>query len=367
MNIELIEEKVMTFFSRIQKDFLKKNKKKISLYGEIPNRSLAFSGNELNKIVWYKRDSFSLPPVIDFVFILEEINSYNNIKPIEYICYLIRYKGTDSLLYNLKKNNLASNLDCGNIGSFKHFSQLGITVTLTNKGTFEFQKIIEIVFTYIEYMKANLNKTISEAIYDDISKIFFKDFNFLQKNEKVKISENLNTLSINMFDYQPILFVSHDNLMTKYDASVLTKFMKSISHANSLVIIGTYKMNENLQNFFGDSSIIKEKFFRTQYSRIDFPMDINKKIEENLNKNNYLFSLRKVNEFITKLNEPVSCVEPKDKYEGQLGKFINLENTTNEKKINCENERNKIEPDLIYSKNKINLWYKVIELNLIKL
>ncbi len=360
MNIELIEEKVITFFSMIQKDFLKKHKNKLSLYGEIPNRSLAFTDRELNQIVWYKRDSYSLPPVIDFVFILDEINSFNNIKPIDYICYIIRYKGTDSLLYNLKKNNLASNLDCGSIASFKHFSQLGITITLTNNGSIEFERVIETVFTYIEYMKANLNEIIREDIYDDLSNIFSKDFNFCQKNEKLKSSEYLNTLSVNMFDYEPSFYVSNDNLITKYDAFVLTKFMKSISQANSLVIIGTYKMNENLQNFFGNSSIIKEKYFQTEYSRVNFPIDINKKIEENLLKKNNFFAFRKLNEFITKLNEQVICNESKDKFEGQLGNFINLENTYNEKKINCTNEINKIKPSLIYSKNKITLWYKVI-------
>jgi len=348
----------MAIFSLIKKDFLKKNKNYHSLYGEIPNRSLAFTDRELSQIVWYKRDSFSLPPVMDFVFILDEIHSHNDIKPLEYLGYLIRYKGRDSLLYNLKKNNLASNIDCGNIGSFKHFSQFAISVTLTNRGTKEFQNVIETVFTYIEHMKANIKDTINENIYMDISNIFSKDFNFWQKNEKLKLSEYLNTLSINMFDYKAKSFVSNDNLMTKFDSEILTKFIKNISQANSLVIIGTYKMNGNLKNFFGKTPIVKEKYFKTEYSRIEFPKDFNKKIEGNLIKKNNSFALRRINKYITSLNELVTCVEPKKKFEGQLGNFIKLDEKE-EKKINCANERNKIEPTLIYSKNNINFWYKV--------
>lgn len=342
----------------IKKDFLKRNKNYRSLYGEIPNRSLAFTDRELSQIIWYKRDSFALPPVMDFVFILDEINSYNNIKPLEYIGYLIRFKGRDSLLYNLKKNNLASNIDCGNIGSFKHFSQFAISVTLTNKGTKEFQSVIDTVFTYIEYLKVNIKETINEDIYKDISNIFSKDFNFWQKNEKLKLSEYLNTLSINMFDYKAKLFVSHDNLMNQYDFEVISKFLKNISITNSLVIIGTYKMNNNLTKFFGKSPIVKEKFFKTEYSRTNFPKDFSKKISGNLLKMNKSFALRRVNKYITTLNELVQCVEPKEEFIGQVGNFIKLVET-NEKKVNCANERNKIEPTLIYSRNKINLWYKV--------
>ena len=348
----------MAIFSLINKDYLEKNKNIRSLYGEIPNRSIPFTERDLSQIVWYKRNSFSLPPVIDFLFVLDEINSSNDTKPLEYLGYLFKYKGPDSLLYNLKKNNLASNVDCGNIGSFKQFSQFIISITLTNKGTIEFQNVIELVFTYIEFLKTNLTEAINEDIYNDLLNISANDFNFWQKNEKLKLSEYLNTLSINMFDYKPELFVSHDNLMIKFDSNILTNFLKKISISNSLVIIGTYKMNNNLKNFFEQSPKKKEKFFQTDYTHREFPNDFKQKIEENLIKYKNSFAIRKKNTYITSLKELVSCEEPKDKFEGQLGNFIKIVNS-NEKIIKCSDERNKIEPTLIYSKNKINLWYKV--------
>ena len=73
--------------------------------------------------------------------------------------------------------------------------------------------------------------------------------------------------------------------------------------------------------------------------------------------------MRKLNTYITTLKDLVTCEEPKEMFEGLLGNFIKLDNT-NEKIINCANERNIIEPTLIYSKNKINLWYKVIKIQL---
>jgi hypothetical protein len=166
-----------------------------------------------------------------------------------------------------------------------------------------------------------------------------------------------------MFDYKPQLFVSHDNLMVKFDSDILTKFLKNLSQKNSLVIIGTYKMNNNIKNFFENSPIKKEKFFQTEYTQKEFKKDFHKKIEENLIKQKNSFAMRKLNTYITTLKDLVTCEEPKEKFEGLLGNFIKLDNT-NEKIINCANERNIIEPTLIYSKNKINLWYKVIKIQL---
>ena len=168
-----------------------------------------------------------------------------------------------------------------------------------------------------------------------------------------------------MFDYNAKNFASYDNLMTEFNPAVITKYLNSISMENSLVIIGTYKMNSNLKDFFGKSPVIKEKYFKTEFAHTGFPKDFQKKIEGNLLEQKKYFSVRRINKYITSLNELESCVEPKEEFEGQLGNFIKLEET-NEKKINCANERNKIAPTLIYSKNKINLWYKVNLFILIK-
>jgi len=325
-------------------------------YGEIPNRSEAFTDKELNQIIWYKRDSHSLPPILDFVFILDEINTKNSIKPLEYISYLIKYKGKNSLLHNLKKHNFASNIDCGVIASYKHFSQFAISVTLTNKGAKEFKSIIEEVFLFIEFIKNNSKVSINNTIYKDLSNILANNFNFWQKNEKLKLSEYMNNLSINMFDYPYKNFVSHDNIMQNFNETVINEYLNNLTPLNSLVIIGTYKMNSNLQKFFGEKNkILKDKYFGTEYTHIKMPKEFHTKINEKLDNSQHTFELRRENKYITKLKDLEMCVEKPKDYNTQSG-FIRL---NKEKEFDCEKEKTKLAPKLIYNKNKINLWFKV--------
>lgn len=359
LNIELLESKVSDIFSKIRSEEAEEKKEK-PRYGEIPNRSEAFTDKELNQIIWYKRDSHSLPPVLDFIFILDEINTKNSIKPLEYISYILKFKGKNSLLHNLKKLNLASNIDCGVIASYKHFSKFAISVTLTHKGGKEFEKAIEQVFLYLEFLKLNTKESINQELYNDLSNIYSKNFNFWQKNEKLKLSEYLNSISINMFDYDNKFFVSNDNLMHNFNSTVINTYLNNLNTLNSLVVIGTYKMNSNLQKFFGKNKILKDKFFGTEYVHRKFPKEFENKITENIDKTQFSFSFRKENKYITKLNNLETCVEKEKDANIENGFIVSLnDNKKKEKEYDCIVERNKLAPKLVYNKHKINLWYKV--------
>lgn len=73
--------------------------------------------------------------------------------PLEYFSHLVGHEGENSLLSYLKQEDYAMSLSCGSDHEMDCFSEFKITVVLTKKGLANYNKVLDIIFKYLQRLK----------------------------------------------------------------------------------------------------------------------------------------------------------------------------------------------------------------------
>jgi secreted Zn-dependent insulinase-like peptidase len=382
MNIESLESLVNSYFNDIRIDSVDEKQK--DRYGEVANEAKAYTFDQLGQIVWYQKKPAHLTPTLDFIFVLDEVMSKSNVKPHDFITYILKYSGQGSLIHSLKKKNYAVKIDVGTIASFRTFSQLAISVYLTNKGLDNTQAVIDTTFSYLNLLRAKPSKFITNSIFDELKSIEENTFNFKAREES--LSKFLTGISISMFDFSLKESLRNENFYKSFNATVIEGYVKALIPANVIIIVGSNKLNPNVKPLVSDNNQIQfldnaqarksNKMRNTNHFRnfknhistnSDFKREqhfnilyLNKKMSKeqinNLNNISQNLTIRGDNIYVSRDLNLVSCYGAGDKKE--LHKFLekNRFNVTSKKK--CEKEKAEIIPKLIKNNRKIKIWYK---------
>lgn len=176
-NIEMdaLQELVTKYFSDIRLDTLQREPE--LRYGEINTKENPFYKENLGKVVWYKKLSSSIN--LDFIFIMDEVNSKYKTKPYNYVSYMLRYSAEKSFVNYLKSLKWATKLDAGIINSFTSFSEFAITISLTEEGLKNVDVIIDMLFGYLGMLR---NKGVNSEIYKEIATINENRFRYFDIN-----------------------------------------------------------------------------------------------------------------------------------------------------------------------------------------
>jgi insulysin len=329
VEIDSLQEVVTKYFSDIRLDTLQREPE--MKYGEINTKESAFNKENLGKIVFFKKLSSSIS--LDFIFIMEELNSKYKTKPYDYISYMIKYSAENSFVNYLKKLKWVTSMNAGIINSFTSFSEYAITLTLTEEGFKNVDTIIELVYGYLAMIR---NKGVSPSIYKEISTIYENNFRFMQKQSDY--GKYMSNLASNMFDYEYKDILFGDYCHTNYNETMIMSFMDGLVVENSLIFIGSPSMpNEAIKDkFFKNSTNKTEKWYGTLYMEKkldDVQIVAYSKVSNELN--NY-FILRPTNKFITFEQQNLNCTS-KD----------------------CFTSYDKIIPSLYYETDSIKIWHKV--------
>ena len=327
--LETIQNQVTKYFGDIRAETKEENKQ---TYGSLPDSENAFYKGNLGKLIYFKKLASTLS--LDIIFSIDEVLSKYQTKPDDYLTYLLKYSGEGSFISFLKENNYAIKLDAGIINSFTDFSQYAITISLTNEGYKNIEKVIQMTFSYIKKIK---ELRINRDTYFEIKNINDIKFKFLEKS--TKYGPYLSSLAGNMFDYNYKEILFGDFIHKKYNETVIRNFLDSIAPENSLIFIGSNKLPENnfTKKYFNSTTMLKEEWYGTEYMEI--------KLSENLMENLTVFkdklplAIRPENLFITKELNLLTC---------------------SKKKLNCFTEKDLIEPSIFYNDTKIRMWAKVI-------
>lgn len=252
------------------------------------------------KVIWIEKKT--LPETLDFVFVLDEILTKYETKPLDYIAYLFKYSGEGSLFRNLKNQKLATKVDTGIITNTNSFSQFLISITLTKQGIEKVLNVIQITYAYMERVR---NEKISKEIYDEISKISQIQFKFLEK--RTEPGDYLSTLAGSMFDYPANHILSGDYIHSKFDENIILKYLNGFTLENCLIFIGTDKTPSKnlLETFFLNTSFQVEKWYKTKYIENKISKQLSDLIKSNAKE--VSFKIRAKNEYITNKNELLKC------------------------------------------------------------
>ena len=225
-------------------------------------------------------------------------------KPLDYVSYLLKYSGKDSLINVLKKYKLASKLDVGTVSSSKDFSLYAISLTLTDEGFNKISGVIDLVFNYINLIREmKVNKEIYKEIYN-ISKIQFK---FLEKNRAY--GDYLSSLSKNMFKYNNLEIIHGDYIHSNYDEELIQNFINNLTAENSIIMIGSNEFPpESLKKmYFYKAENKTETWYKTIYQEQKFSHRYMKSLSILNNSEN--FALRGKNMFITSETQIKTCLD----------------------------------------------------------
>lgn len=98
--------------------------------------------NTVREVRWIRMDFVVPPQTLHF-----------HQKPCSYLSHLIGHEGPGSILACLKSENLANDLSAGLNTNLDCFGLFRISVDCTEKGITQVEKIVEIVFSYLQMLR----------------------------------------------------------------------------------------------------------------------------------------------------------------------------------------------------------------------
>lgn len=233
---------------------------------------------------------------LDIVF---PINSFDiaNDKSYEYITYLLKYQGKNSLIDILKRKlDLIEFLSADYLTVHENLGFYIISLELKN--TFvedhEVNLIVQVVFEYLHTISTNLIESPKrfEILLDDLKKISLINFENFDVVNEIDDSFITNFLFFKTFDkiqkypLKNIFYGDYD--MSKTSLKNIKNFTNYLNINNSIIVYLSPIMNHDLiQNFTSSKSLknTTEKIFKTNYFIGDYfpkntgkPKDSNSKI-----------------------------------------------------------------------------------------
>ena len=225
-------------------------------------------------------------------------------KPLDYISYLLKYSGPNSLISVLKKYKLASKLDLGVVTSSSQFSMYAISLTLTEEGFNKLNGVIDLTYTYLNLMRES---KIDQDTYREIYNISKIEFKFLEK--KKSYGDYLSSLAINMFQYSDRDIIYGDYTHSNFDENIIQDYIKSFRPDNAIVMIGSplQPIQQIKDIYFKNTKNQTEPWYGTNYMQQFLSKEYIKYLM-NLN-NTENFVLRRKNIFITSETTIKTCLD----------------------------------------------------------
>lgn len=243
--------------------------------------------DKLSKIIWYKSAS-NVNELIISIPVGQVLYKYKT-KPEDYLTYLLLNEEDQSLIQVLKSQNLILSLSAGIDDNYSNFATYKIKISLTNEGTTQYDKVIQLVCDYISLIKS---QKINPNTFLDIKTNSDNAFKFTEKKDPSSYTVELS-MGMWVYDYEDILSGSY--IHSEYKADTIKEFLDEISFNKSLIILSTEKDMSNSQLFNNQTKEQKRSiYYNVDYTICDF------QINSNLNEAEKLFKLKEKNQYLTK-------------------------------------------------------------------
>ncbi|MCH8158027.1 MAG: insulinase family protein, partial [Nitrospinae bacterium] len=171
-------------------------------------------------------------------------------KPAALIGSVIGHEGKGSLLSKLKEEGLALGLSAGGGYSHPNINEFSVSVSLTQKGLKEYERILELIFAYIRMLK---DEGSQRYTYDEEATMAEIDFKWKDPDEGAGFVSSRSAL---MHDYKLEDVETLPFLFKKYEPEAHRAILDTLTPENALV---TLKNNSVATDR-------TEKFYGTEYS-----------------------------------------------------------------------------------------------------
>lgn len=245
-----------------------------------------FKSDFHEKIFFVKSSSEKCKLLMTFLFPPVE----KEFKFLEYLASLIQYEGPGSLSDYFMDELLALKVKAS-VGyqSFEgnsYFSLFTIDVNLTSKGFQDFDCVLRAIFAYLLLLKSTKIEE-HEMRYKEFREI--EETLFAYRKEKSSI-ENVQEIAVNMKYFQDSDIIVGRSACPDFNASIMREFIERLNEQKFNLLILSDKSCAPHR--------MKEQWFQTEYTSVNFPQEYKKLWNERWLMNELY--LPKSNEFLCK-------------------------------------------------------------------
>lgn len=196
-------------------------------------------------------------------FQMEDLDKHYKSSPEQYVSHLVGHESEGSILSELKKQGLCNNLMGGYSTAARGWGFFEISVDLTEEGFENTDKIIKIIFQYINMLK---KQGAQKWIFDEYSQICKTLFRFKDKENPLGLVSNL-VHAMQVYPLDEVLSAPY--LVESWNPDQINELLDHLFPENARFILVGKKVEANADK--------KEKWYGTQYSHEKIP---NSKIKE---------------------------------------------------------------------------------------
>ncbi|MCZ6853243.1 MAG: insulinase family protein, partial [Gammaproteobacteria bacterium] len=212
---------------------------------------------------------------ISYNFPIPSIDGYYKKKPAVYITNLLGHEGIGSLHKHLKDNGWIESLGAGNDRFDENTAVITITIQLTEPGAEQIDAITNLLFSYIDLLKASEPEAWR---YDEQATVANLGFRFQEKSSPTGFVYQLGP---RFMRYPPSEVLAVPYMMEEFDPKLIKEYLGYLRTDNLLLEISG-------PDIAGD---LVEPWFQVSYSLEHKPVEIVKTVETNLHlpaRNNFL-------------------------------------------------------------------------------
>lgn len=174
-------------------------------------------------------------------------------KPGSLLCHILGHEGEESLLAELKRENLATGITCGSSSSGAINSDLMIEITLTDKG---FQQVNDVIYLLFQTINMLKNEGFPKELYDEINAIEKLKYQY-QQREDIFSFLMYHGMTLNA---EPIATYPEETKITKkYDPTAIQNLLNYMTPKNAVFFLTAPKDTGFIPN-------LKEKWLKVNYS-----------------------------------------------------------------------------------------------------
>jgi len=245
----------LVFLSKLSLDDQEETVKKY--FGGIPNRPVVLPevSPDFRKPLQGKYRLLKIKTIKDsrslsLEFPTIRLHDYKESRPASHVGSVLGHEGKGSLLSKLKEEGLALGLSAGGGYGHKNISTFSIGVQLTPKGEKEYERVLEIIFSYIQLVR---EKGIQEYTFLENQTMAKIDFEWKNPNEGMGYVSHRASL---MFDYNLDEVETLPYLFKKRDPSGESALLETLRPGNALVKLASQSVQTDKT----------EKYYGTEYS-----------------------------------------------------------------------------------------------------
>ncbi|CAI2365515.1 unnamed protein product [Moneuplotes crassus] len=188
----------------------------------------------------YRRKMHKIVPTkdireLELKFILPSTKKMYNCKPGSYISHVLGHEGKDSLLSFLIQEGLVTELVAGNNHILEACDEFSISISLTQKGEEEVEKVIKIIFSAINELKATKPE---KFVFDEMVAMNKINFDYKSRQNPISLAKSLacriNKLVSRGIDMEYLLYYPY--MLEEFDEQAIQDKLNEMTPENLIMV-----------------------------------------------------------------------------------------------------------------------------------